>query len=84
MDRCLKRRHSASFLTLFQAVKDAEIAAHISELEDRQRDVLMKYVYRGMAACEDSKFYLKWHAAIVKQGGEATIVRSMAERRSIL
>ena len=45
-----------------------------------QIDTLLQYVYRGLAAAEESGRMLKWHAAAVAKAGVGSIVRVMVDR----
>lgn len=51
-----------SLMLLFEAVR----TAYTCRAEQEEKDVLMKYVYRGMAAAEDglSASLLLWHGAV--------------------
>ena len=55
----------------------------LSELSAEECDVLMKYVYRGLATkVKDQEHYktlLKWHPKVLAIAGPASIVRAMAE-----
>jgi actin related protein 2/3 complex subunit 5 len=68
------------------AVKSSDIDKHLDALDDLQVDLLLKYVYKGMAEREGEHFnsMLAWHEAIVKRTGLGSIIRAMAERRNVL
>merc|ERR1711974_477744 len=45
---------------------------------------IMKCIYRGLATCNNSNAYLKWHEHVRARGGLGCIIRCLAERRSVL
>ena len=68
----LRKKHRESFEEVIDAALSAE-----------ELDVLMKYVYRGLAMPKrDQDHYkalLKWHPKVLASTGPASIVRVMAE-----
>ena len=44
----------------------------------------MKYIYRGLATYENSNAYLIWHEKTLAKAGLGSIVRAMAEKKSVL
>ena len=58
-------------------------AQALAALSAEELDVLMKYVYRGLAMPKrDQEHYkglLKWHPKVLATAGPASIVRVMAE-----
>jgi len=69
---------------VLDAIKDADIAKSIQNLTPDQVDSLMKYLYRGLATCNKSNTYLKWHEAVYKRGGHGCIIRCLAERKTVV
>merc|ERR1711974_210029 len=65
-------------------IKDSDIQKCIESLTPDQVDTLMKYIYRGLATCNNSNAYLKWHEHVRARGGLGCIIRCLAERRSVL
>ena len=65
------------------AIKEAEASQALAALSAEELDVLMKYVYRGLAMPKrDQEHYkglLKWHPKVLATAGPASIVRVMAE-----
>eukprot|EP00049_Salpingoeca_infusionum_P011134 m.191896 g.191896 ORF g.191896 m.191896 type:complete len:154 (-) comp14850_c0_seq1:262-723(-) len=72
----------AATLTAF---KSSEIAAAVKELDQAQTDVLMRFIYRGMATPNESysNLLLTWHSNAVAQGGLGSIVRVMTSRKTV-
>mmetsp|Transcript_38957 Transcript_38957/g.70923 ORF Transcript_38957/g.70923 Transcript_38957/m.70923 type:complete len:143 (-) Transcript_38957:110-538(-) len=62
------------------AFKEPEIPAAVASLAPDCHNVLMKYIYhfweRGYAASVNSRLFA-WHAELVEQSGEGTIVRAI-------
>mmetsp|Transcript_16730 Transcript_16730/g.42981 ORF Transcript_16730/g.42981 Transcript_16730/m.42981 type:complete len:145 (+) Transcript_16730:130-564(+) len=70
------------------AIKEAEIEAAVETLSLEQCDVLMKYVYRGLGQpgkkTDAYASLLKWHPALLKRAGPASIVRAISEVKETL
>ena len=65
-----------------EADYDAIVKAAIAANPDNA-DVLMKYVYRGLAETQNCAAMLKWHAAVVQNAGLGPIVRAMTDRKTL-
>lgn len=65
------------------AVPDAKISTVAKTLSTPQCDMAMKYVYRAMAETHECSSMLKWHAALLKQGGLGSISRVVASRKTV-
>ncbi|KAJ1911347.1 arp2/3 complex subunit [Mycoemilia scoparia] len=65
------------------AVRSTEIPAILKQLDDDQKDVLMKYIYYGMSRPKEynSSTLLSWHEKIVAVSGIASIVRVLTDRK---
>eukprot|EP00316_Scyphosphaera_apsteinii_P025065 CAMPEP_0119318600 /NCGR_PEP_ID=MMETSP1333-20130426/46928_1 /TAXON_ID=418940 /ORGANISM="Scyphosphaera apsteinii, Strain RCC1455" /LENGTH=139 /DNA_ID=CAMNT_0007324819 /DNA_START=38 /DNA_END=457 /DNA_ORIENTATION=+ len=64
------------------SVKEADIETVVGALSLDDCDVLMKYIYRGLGQPRKDKQYpvlLKWHPAVLKRTGQASIVRVISE-----
>eukprot|EP00035_Acanthoeca_spectabilis_P020192 m.431588 g.431588 ORF g.431588 m.431588 type:complete len:154 (+) comp17323_c0_seq1:284-745(+) len=81
----LKDRAFKVVMDVLNGIKNAEIKSTVATLSPEEKDVLMKYVYRGMAAAEDglSASLLLWHGAIVAESGLGSIVRVLADRKTV-
>eukprot|EP00736_Rhodelphis_marinus_P010122 Rmarinus@m.1924 len=64
------------------AVKESDFKDIVSEMDSDQKDVLMKYVYRGMEHAENCAALLKLHA-ILSEDGVGVIVRALVERQTV-
>ena len=80
-----KRRAFASVMNAVTSFKTSEIADCVAQLDNSECDVLMKYVYRGMADPHDSysAHLLVWHGAIVKKSGLGSISRVLTDRQHV-
>lgn len=68
-----------------QTAKANDVAATVKSLSVDEIDVLMKYLYRGMAAPEkfNAGALLQWHEKAVEAGGLGTIVRVLTDRKTV-
>ena len=83
-DADIKNNSSLLVGDVLNAVKEADVQNHVNALNDDQIDILMKYIYKGLATCENSNTYLRWHEAAKAKGGLGCIIRALAEKRNIL
>lgn len=67
------------------AIKSGEVANTIKALNDVQLDVLMKYIYKGMAFPEyfSAGVLLGWHERALAAGGLGSIIRVMSDKQSV-
>ena len=65
------------------SIKEKEIDSAVGGLSVEQCDVLMKYIYRGLAGSgKKNEVYdklLKWHPVVLKRAGLGSIVRTISE-----
>jgi actin related protein 2/3 complex subunit 5 len=78
-----KRQASDELLRVLAMVKDSDIDMYVEEMSPDQADVLLKYVYKGFEAGDNSASLLKWHAAIVSRHGLGAIVRAMQVKKTV-
>ena len=83
-DDSIKQQAAAIVSNVISQVKSSDIKGHVDSLEPHDLDTLMMYVYKGLAAGENSTALLQWHAAIVTKGGLGCIVRVLSARKSVL
>ncbi|KAI9320170.1 actin-related protein 2/3 complex subunit 5 [Dichotomocladium elegans] len=67
-------------------VKANDIVSTISSLSIDQQDLLMKYLYAGLARPElyNSAVLLTWHEKLTEAAGVGCIVRVMSDKRTVL
>lgn len=82
-DQGIKDNYSRAVVSVLTAVKEADINKNVDALNPDELDVLMKYIYKGLEDGENSNSLLKWHAAATAKGGLGSIVRTLAERRTV-
>ncbi|KAI8619673.1 actin-related protein 2/3 complex subunit 5 [Chytriomyces sp. MP71] len=65
--------------------RPADIPAVVKQLPHFQLDILMKFVYRGMAFPElyNSSVLLTWHEKVTEVTGLGSIVRVMSDRLTV-
>lgn len=79
--------------TTLCSIEAAKLGAAIKELNDEERDTLMKFVYRGFAEREivdgkekctyDCNLLLKAHEEITKIAGNGPVIRSIHTRLEV-
>ncbi|KAF9124500.1 hypothetical protein BGW39_008177 [Mortierella sp. 14UC] len=75
--------------TVMEVLASARVAAEfpqlIKSLSPEEQDVLMKYLYAGMAAPEqnNSGHLLAWHEKLTEIAGQGCIVRVITDRRTV-
>ena len=82
----VKNANGACVLSALNALAEAEIAAVVEKLDDDEKDVLMKYVYKFMNDGVERGNYgilLRLHALLVKKCGIGSIVRVMSDRKTV-
>lgn len=70
------------------SVKEADIEGAVAALTLDECDVLMKYLYRGLAQPGKShdayQKLLKWHPVVLRRAGPASIMRTISEVKQAL
>jgi len=84
-DADLHKQIGESVLDALRSIKKDQ-AQLLDEIEEHEREVLLKYVYYGFQAKpEFATEYTTWHQAIVKKDGLGAIVRVLTDiKRNIL
>jgi len=68
-------------LALSQVTKENDIKAAVASFSSEELDVLMKYIYAGLANPNYSSSLFKWHPIVVEQsGGLGCIVRVITDK----
>jgi actin related protein 2/3 complex subunit 5 len=72
-------------MSVLSAIKSTDIATALKSLNVDQMDVLMKYVYKGMAGPEtyNPAILLQWHEKLVETAGLGCIVRVLTDRKTV-
>ena len=79
----LKSKNTVIVLKVIAAVEDRQIDEVLGALSPDACDVLMKYIYKGLESPEQSSQLLKWHAKLLDKAGLGSIVRVMADRKTV-
>ena len=79
----LKSKNAVIVLKVIAAVDDRHIDEALGALSPEACDVLMKYIYKGLESPEQSSQLLKWHAKLLDKAGLGSIVRVMADRKTV-
>ncbi|KAG0306569.1 hypothetical protein BGZ98_002132 [Dissophora globulifera] len=80
-----KARNTQTVMEVLNSIKVAEVAQLVKNLNPEEQDVLMKYLYAGMAAPEqnNSGVLLAWHEKLTEVAGQGCIVRVITDRRTV-
>ncbi|XP_065067677.1 actin-related protein 2/3 complex subunit 5-C-like [Rhopilema esculentum] len=83
-----KERKDKAFdliIRVLTAYKSSEVEAAAKSLNFHEIDVLMKYIYRGFSEPSDSycASLLTWHDKLVAHGGHGSIIRVLADRKTV-
>ncbi|KAJ1965044.1 arp2/3 complex subunit [Dipsacomyces acuminosporus] len=67
------------------ATRTQDIPSIVSSLSDDNRDILLKYIYHGLARPAEFNcgVLLSWHERVVESGGLGSIVRVMSDRKTV-
>ncbi|KAJ3139192.1 Actin- protein 2/3 complex subunit 5 [Geranomyces variabilis] len=81
----VKDKNTATVMSALAAARSTDILSIVKSLDSKQTDVLMKYIYRGMASPElyNSAVLLAWHEKTVEVAGLGSIVRVLTDRRTV-
>ncbi|GJJ73431.1 actin related protein 2/3 complex, subunit 5 [Entomortierella parvispora] len=80
-----KARNTQTVMEVLNSIKVAEVPQLVKTLGPQEQDVLMKYLYAGMAAPEqnNSGVLLAWHEKLTEVAGQGCIVRVITDRRTV-
>jgi len=72
---------------ILNSTKSTDIPSVVRALSQEAQDMLMKYLYKGMAIQGDSEItpsvLLSWHEKLTDVAGTGCIVRVMTDRRTV-
>ncbi|KAJ2844346.1 arp2/3 complex subunit [Coemansia brasiliensis] len=70
---------------ILMATRTQDIASVVSNISEDARDVLLKYIYHGLARPAEFNcgVLLSWHERVTESGGLGSIVRVMSDRRTV-
>ncbi|KAF5391740.1 hypothetical protein D9757_001822 [Collybiopsis confluens] len=74
-----------TLLGILNSTKSTEISNVVKALSMDSQDMLMKYLYKGMAMVDsNASVLLSWHERLTEIAGTGCIVRTMTDRRTVL
>ena len=77
---CLKQKQSVKVVVkAIGAVPEKDAGSVIDSLTDDEKDILMKYLYRGLEEAESCNQLLKWHGILAEKAGNGCIMRALSE-----
>ena len=67
------------------SIKQNQVDAIVKELDSDQRDILMRYIYRGFEIPSEgsSGHLLIWHEKVFEISGVGSIVRVLTDRKRV-
>ena len=70
---------------LCQFKGSTDVTAALKELSSEEVDLLMKYIYKGMASPTESscRMLLLWHEKTLAKGGKGCIIRAITDRKGV-
>ncbi|KAI9106221.1 actin-related protein 2/3 complex subunit 5 [Phlyctochytrium arcticum] len=80
-----KDKNTATVMEALAAARATDIPTICKSLSTAQMDILMKYIYRGMASPElyNSAVLLTWHEKTTEIGGVGSIMRVLTDRKRV-
>ncbi|RKP09506.1 actin-related protein ARPC5 [Thamnocephalis sphaerospora] len=80
-----KATAAKTVLDVLFSTKVADVPKIIEALNTEQRELLMKYIYRGFAHPENvnCSVLLTWHEKLTEVAGQGSIVRVITDRRTV-
>ncbi|EFA81679.1 actin related protein 2/3 complex [Heterostelium album PN500] len=86
--QAIKDQNAAIVINVLSNIKEKEIDGCLESLDADQLDILMKYIYRGLAAAATSDntnaaLFFKWYEATLKKAGMGCVVRAISERKTV-
>ncbi|KAK3805351.1 MAG: actin-related protein ARPC5 [Benniella sp.] len=80
-----KARNTTTVMEVLNSIKVADVAPLVKNLSIEEQDVLMKYLYAGMALPEkyNAGVLLTWHEKLTEVAGQGCIVRVITDRRTV-
>ncbi|KAI8362572.1 arp2/3 complex subunit [Mortierella sp. GBAus27b] len=80
-----KARNTITVMEVLNSIKAADVAQLVKNLSSEEQDVLMKYLYAGMAVPEQYNpgVLLTWHEKLTEVAGQGCIVRVITDRRTV-
>ncbi|CAI4039699.1 hypothetical protein SMKI_09G1070 [Saccharomyces mikatae IFO 1815] len=85
-DTATKEQYFGSVLEALTQVRQADIGNVIKTLSDSQKDVLVKYLYKGMSVPQGQKqggILLAWLEKVTQVSGVTPIVHYISDRRTV-
>jgi actin related protein 2/3 complex subunit 5 len=82
-DQNLKDRMTAAVLKAMALIRDSDIENTVNSLGPEYVDALMKYIYSGFEAADNSPSMLKWHQVVSEKGGPGCIVRAICDKKIV-
>ena len=75
----------ATAMKVLMSIKTSQIDGAVAELDNENRDILMKIIYRGFENPNEgsSGHLLLWHEKVFALSGVGSIVRVMTDKKSV-
>ncbi|CAK4082772.1 unnamed protein product [Aphanomyces euteiches] len=79
----VKAANAQTVFGALQACSKADVANVVQALTPELEDVLMKYLYRGLAIPQNNALLLEWHGQLAAKAGSGCIVRALTDRKLV-
>ena len=75
----------ALVMRVLLSIKSTSVDSAVKKLDSDQRDVLMKYIYRGFENPSEGSgaHLLLWHEKVFEEAGVGSIVRVLTDRKKV-
>ena len=76
---------AALVVRVLLSIKQNQVEPTVKELDNDQKDLLMKYIYRGFETPSEgsSAHLLLWHEKVLEAAGVGSIVRVLTDRKKV-
>ncbi|RKP14345.1 actin-related protein 2/3 complex subunit 5 [Piptocephalis cylindrospora] len=80
-----KNTSCKTVLEVLMGTRSSEIAGIVEQLDTDERDLLIKYLYRGWSSPKGVHCgpLLTWHEKLIEVTGTGSIVRALTDRRTV-
>ena len=84
-DSAAREANLSAVMKVMMSIKTSQIEAAVADLDNENRDILMKIIYRGFEVPSEgsSGHLLVWHEKVFAVSGVGSIVRVMTDKKNV-
>ena len=84
-DPAAREANLSAVMKVMMSIKTSQIEAAVADLDNENRDILMKIIYRGFEVPSEgsSGHLLVWHEKVFAVSGVGSIVRVMTDKKNV-